>query len=129
MSNTGLGTALRKLREKRALSVREVGKLSEVDHAYVHRLETGEKAKPSTDLIGRLLRVLKASDRDTAIVNWLVEHPDAKVDIVEHVLDHPDIDEEVFMVAAGARYRGGGRPDPAQLIERVKRALSDTDDE
>lgn len=128
MSDTGLGTALRKLRDRRTLSVREVGKLSEIDHAYIHRLESGEKTSPSKELVGKLLKVLKANERDAAIVNWLSEHPDANPDLVAFVLDDPVIDLDVFTMAAGARHRGGARPDPATLIQRVMRAL-ETDDE
>ena len=91
MSETGLGTALRKLRDRRTLSVRELGKLSEVDHAYVYRLESGEKTSPSPELIGKLLKTLKTSDRDSAMVRWLVDHPDASPDLVDYVLDNPSI--------------------------------------
>ena len=129
MSETGLGASLRKLRCRRGLTVREVGKLSDVDHAFVHRLETGEKTKPSSELIGKLLKTLKASERDSVIVKLLAEYPDANAQLVEFVLDDPSIDVDVFTVAAGARHRGSGRPDPATLIERVRRALYAVDDE
>jgi transcriptional regulator with XRE-family HTH domain len=129
MSNTGLGAALRKLRGRRDLSVREIGKLSDVDHAYVHRLESGEKTNPSPDLLSKLLKALKSNERDTAIVRWLTEHPDTNPELVEFVLEDPGIGIDVFTVAAGARHRGGARPDPATLIERVRRALDADDDE
>ncbi len=129
MSTNGLGAALRKLRDRRTLSVREIGKLSEVDHAYIHRLESGEKTNPSPDLIGKLLKVLKVSERDAAIIRWLTDHPNADPELVEFVLDDPGIDVETFTVAASARYRGNARPDPASLIERVRRALAMDDDE
>lgn len=129
MSNTGLGAALRKLRGRRDLSVREIGKLSDVDHAYVHRLESGEKTNPSPDLLTKLLKALKSNERDTAIVRWLTEHPDTNPELVEFVLEDPGIGIDVFTVAAGARHRGGARPDPATLIERVRRALDADDDE
>ena len=125
---SGLGAALKKLRERRTLSIREVGKLSEIDHAYVHRLETGEKTSPSLELLQKLLGVLKANDRDSGMVKWLTDHPAADPTLVEYVLDHPDIELMVFTVAAGARHRGPTRPDPAVLIERVRRALTDTDE-
>ena len=77
MAQTGLGVALRKLREQRTLSLREMSQLSTVDHAYVHRLETGEKTRPSAELVGKLLKVLKPTEREASIVKWLADHPEA----------------------------------------------------
>src|ERR1700693_393204 len=106
MAQTGLGIALRKLRERRTLSLREVSQLSTVDHAYVHRLETGEKTSPSEELVGKLLRVLKPTERETDIVKWLTDHSDADPDLVEYVLDDESINVELFTAAAGVRHRG-----------------------
>jgi hypothetical protein len=102
-----------------------MSQLSTVDHAYVHRLETGEKDSPSQELVGKLLKVLKATDRDAEIVKWLVEHPDADPDLVGYVLGEPDISVDIFAAAAGVRHRGNARPDPATLIARIKRAFED----
>lgn len=128
MPQTGLGVALKTLRERRTLSLREVGQLSSVDHAYVHRLESGEKANPSQDLIEKLLKVLKPAERDTAIVIWLVDHPDADPGLVEFVLQDPSISIDVFSAAAGVRHRGNARPDPATLITRIKSLFEDDDE-
>jgi len=125
MSQTGLGVALRVLRERRTLSLRELSQLSTVDHAYVHRLETGEKTNPSTDLVAKLLKVLKASERDAEIVKALVEQPDADPALVEYVLADQSIGVQLFIAAAGVRHRGTVRPDPATLIERVKRIFEE----
>ena len=43
MPESALGFLIRFLREQRGLSLRELGRLAGVDHAYIHRLETGEK--------------------------------------------------------------------------------------
>jgi transcriptional regulator with XRE-family HTH domain len=125
MTQSGLGVALRKLRERRTLSLREVSQLSSVDHAYVHRLETGEKASPSEELLTKLLRVLKPVERDAEIVRWLAAHPETDAALVEYVLDHEGVSLEVFTAAAGARYRGTARPDPATLVARIQRAFED----
>ena len=125
MPQTGLGIALKTLRERRTLSLREVSQLSTVDHAYVHRLETGEKASPSQELVGKLLKVLKPNERDAGIVKWLVDHADADLKLVEFALADPGISVDVFAAAAGIRHRGPARPDPATIISRVKRAFDD----
>ena len=128
MSQTGLGVALKTLRERRTLSLREIGQLSSVDHAYVHRLESGEKANPSPDLVEKLLRVLKPGERDAALVMWLADHVDADIGLVEFVLQDPSNSIDIFTAAAGVRHRGNARPDPATLIARIQRAFEDEDD-
>ena len=128
MSQTGLGVALKTLRERRTLSLREIGQLSSVDHAYVHRLESGEKTNPSPDLVEKLLRVLKPGERDAALVMWLVDHAEADPRLVEFVLNDPSIRIDIFSAAAGVRHRGNARPDPATLIARIQRAFEDEDD-
>ncbi|MFC3110092.1 helix-turn-helix domain-containing protein [Undibacterium arcticum] len=128
MAQTGLGVALRKLRERRTFSLREMSQLSAVDHAYVYRLETGEKTSPSGELIGKLLKVLKPTEREAEIVKWLTDHPEADPDLVEYVLGDESIDVAIFTMAAGARHRGNARPDPATLIARIRRALDDEDE-
>lgn len=129
MSEAGLGVALHCLRMSRTLSVREVGKLSEIDHAYIHRLESGEKTNPSPELVSKLIKTLKASERDGQIIEWLVGHPEANPELVQYVLDDPSIELDVFTMAAGARHRGSKRPAPATLIDRVRRALYTEDDD
>ena len=128
MPQTGLGVALKTLRERRTLSLREIGQLSSVDHAYVHRLESGEKANPSSDLVKKLLRVLKPGERDAALVMWLADHAGADPGLVEFVLQDPSISIDIFSAAAGVRHRGNTRPDPATLIARIQRAFEAEDD-
>lgn len=129
MPQSGLGVALKTLRERRTLSLREVSQLSSVDHAYVHRLETGEKTNPSQDLIEKLLKVLKPGERDAKLVKWLVDRADVDVALVEFVLEDQSIEIEVFSAAAGVRHRGTARPDPATLIARIKRVFDDDEED
>jgi HTH-type transcriptional regulator, competence development regulator len=122
MAMNGLGAALKALRERRTLTTRELGTLADVDHSYIHRLETGEKDSPSSEVAGRILKVLRPSERDSQVVRWLVEH-EADPELVRYVLDDPSVEIEVFTMAAGARHRGNVRPSPAELVARVRRAL------
>lgn len=55
------GTALNRFRAERGLSLRELSTLSGVDHAYIHRLESGDKTSPSQEVLEKLARALKLS--------------------------------------------------------------------
>lgn len=66
------GYALRKFREDRNLSLREFGKLCEIDHAYIHRLEKDEKTAPSEQVIDAFTRALKLSPRRARLLRLLV---------------------------------------------------------
>jgi len=113
------------LREKRGLSLRELGQLAEVDHAYIHRLETGAKEAPSEEVLGRLARALKAEKRETHILRYLAGHPDADAGLVMHVLEDQSVTYDEFAGAASMAFRGSGRPDYKKMIERVRRVLGE----
>ncbi len=129
MPQTGLGVALKTLRERRTLSLREIGQLASVDHAYIYRLESGDKTSPSSELLDRLIKVLKPSLRDAGIVTWLVTHDDTDPLLVEFVLKDESVELEIFTAAAGVRHRGNTRPDPAVLIARTKRIFEEDDED
>lgn len=129
MPLTGLGVALKTLRERRTFSLREISQLSSVDHAYVYRLETGEKTNPTPDIIEKLLKVLKPSERDAGMVRWLVDHAETDPSLVEYVLQDATIGIDIFSAAASIRHRGTARPDPITLIARVRKAFEDDDED
>jgi HTH-type transcriptional regulator, competence development regulator len=116
---SALGVLLRFLREQRGLSLRELGRLAEVDHAYVHRLETGSKESPSAAVIGRLAKALKAGKREANILLYLAAHPDTPTELADRVTNDPTITYEVFTGAASMAFRGK-RPNLDQIIQRVR---------
>src|SRR5207244_12470339 len=69
---SAFGTLIRRIREGRRLSLRDVGQLCGIDHAYIHRLETGEKEAPSDDTLGHLFRVVKPTKREERVLRFLV---------------------------------------------------------
>ncbi len=121
----GLGTALKILRERRTLSLRELGQLSDVDHAYIHRLEKGNKKSPSLETLAKLLRVLRTNDREAEFLRWLAGHPESDPAVVEYALKDDSIDIEMFTVAASVVHRRTTRPDPAALFKRIRRIFSE----
>lgn len=128
MPANGLGTAITKLREKRTLSIRELSTLADVDHAYVYRLENGEKTNPSEDAVERLLKGLRPPERDAKMLRWLAQRPETDSRLVVYVLEDTSVSFEEFTVAAATVHRGPARPDPGKLIERVRRILSEDDE-
>jgi transcriptional regulator with XRE-family HTH domain len=125
MAEAALGFLLRSLREERGLSLRELGQLAGVDHAYIYRLETGVKEAPSDEVLSKLLRALKPGKREAEMLRYLAAHPKTEVALVAEVLKDSTITYDIFAATAGAAFRGAARPDYAKLIGRVRRILSD----
>jgi len=125
MNKNALGFLLQHLREQRGLSLRELGQLANTDHAYIHRLEQGEKVAPSDDVLVRLIRALKADRREAKMLRFLAAHPEAAQELVAEVLNDPTVTYEIFATTAGAAFRGNARPNYAQLLARVRRIVSE----
>lgn len=66
------GYALKRFREARGLSARELGKLAEIDQAYIYRLEKDEKTSPSERTVDSLIRTLKLPPRRAELLRLLV---------------------------------------------------------
>lgn len=128
MAQAALGFLLRNLREERELSLREVAQLADIDHAYLHRLETGAKESPSEEVLSKLIRALKAGKREAEMLRYLAAHAETDAALVAHVLKDPTVTYEVFTHTAGAAFRGTARPDYPKLIERIRRILSEEDE-
>ena len=127
MGQSGLGVLLQALREQRGLSLRELGQLSGVDHAYIYRLETGDKEAPSEEVLTKLIRALKLGKREAEMLRYVATHADTDSGLAAYVLKDTSVSIEVFTAAAGAVYRGNTRPDYPKLIDRVRRILGEED--
>jgi transcriptional regulator with XRE-family HTH domain len=124
VDESGLGLLLRFLREERSLTLRELGQLADVDHAYIYRLETGAKESPSEEVLARLIRALKAGKREAQMLRYLATHRETAAELVRDVLGDKTIAYEVFAMVAGAAHRGT-KPDYAKLIARARALLAD----
>lgn len=124
MGQTALGVLLEHLRELRGFSLRNLSDLSKVDHAYIYRLEKGDKESPSDEVLSKLLRPLKAPVREADMLRYLAQHRETDPSLVQHVLEDETISYEMFAMAAGAAHRGT-KPDYAKLIGRARAVLAD----
>ncbi len=128
MPQNALGYLLKWLRNRRQLSLRELAQLAGVDHAYVHRLETGAKESPSEQVLLRLSRFLKPEEREAQILFYLAEHTKTDVELIAYTLQDPTVTYDIFASAAGAAFRGSSRPNYPKLIARVRRILEEDEE-
>jgi transcriptional regulator with XRE-family HTH domain len=127
MPESALGFLIRFLREQRGLSLREMGRLAGVDHAYIHRLETGTKEAPSAEVLAKLTKALKAAKRESEMLLYLVAHPETPAGLVAEVVKDPTVSFEVFAGAVSMSFRGS-RPNFQEIIRRVRRILEEEEE-
>ena len=121
------GYALMKFREDRNLSLRELGKLCAVDHAYIHRLEREEKTAPSDHIVDSLIRALKLSPRRASLLRLLVGKTINK-SLVDVFLKDEDRPLELLEPAHQMSFRGK-RPESndewRRLVDRLARLFDE----
>ena len=100
------GYALKKLREARGLSLREFGKLCEVDHTYIHRLEKEEKIAPSDQTIEAFARVLKMDVRRTRLLLQALVGSTVPERLVDIFVEDDRYDPKLCMLLATMNFRG-----------------------
>jgi transcriptional regulator with XRE-family HTH domain len=125
LGQPAFGVLLRGLREERKLSLRELAQLAGIDHAYVHRLETGAKAAPSEVMIGKIVRALKAQKREAGMLRYLAIHGEADPLLVAHALADTSVTIAEFATAVGATYGGTGKRNYKVLISRIRALLKE----
>lgn len=109
----GFGDALKRFREDRGLSLRELDKLSGVNYAYIQRLENNEKTAPSDEKLEALYTALKLSSQRRGILTSLLTMPPVPDALFEAMLQHPVATVDAFIVASRVSFRGT-RPTTSQ---------------
>lgn len=117
----GFGGYLERLRNEKGLSFRQLGQLADIDHAYIHRLEGGEKEDPSEETVNGLIRALRPGERKARILRFLLSHP-VDEDLLDEVLEDPDVSLDDFESAAQMRARGrpSGRDAWRSILKQVR---------
>ncbi|NKM44304.1 helix-turn-helix domain-containing protein [Rhizobium leguminosarum bv. viciae] len=127
MPETALGVWLKGLREEKKLSLRDLGQRSDVDHAYIHRLETGVKESPSEDVLDKLAQALSATKRDREILHHLARQTNVDPNILEFVRKDLSISADELHMLSTVVNRGT-RADYATSLARIRRMMMDDDD-
>ena len=125
MPESALGVWLKALRGD--LSLRELAQRSEVDHAYIYRLETGAKEAPSNEVVSKLLSALKVPEREGRILRFLVSHPNVDPSLAEFARTNSNVSFEEFHMLTTVVNRGS-RPDYATSLARIRRIMGEDED-
>ena len=99
------GYALKKFREERRLTLRELGKLCGIDHAYIHRLEKKERSSPSEETVKSLVHTLKLDKRRARLLRFLVGQ-EVSDQLIEVFLEDEKLPIELFGSLAFMSFRG-----------------------
>ena len=118
------GDVLKRCREQRGLSLRELKTLSKIDHAYIHRLESGDKVAPSDQVFTDLTRALKVSTRMRDILNVLRNIEGVPDALFEAMQANEDRSTLAFETAAKMSFRGE-RP---STVEDWDKLMGDLDE-
>lgn len=121
------GTALRYFREERGLSLRELSTLSGVDHAYIHRLETGGKSAPSADVLEKLIRGLKLTPHKRRFFELLASGAVIDPQLFALGMEMPE-QFEVIKVATTMSFRGArpsNREEWLVKLDQIRELMGD----
>ncbi len=128
MPESALGRWLRGLREDRGLSLRDLAQRGEVDHAYIHRLETGAKESPSPDVINKLIAALVPPTREADILRFLATHPNVDAELAEFARGDKGVSAQEFHMLTTVVNRGT-RSNYATSLARIRRIMQEEDDD
>ncbi|MBL7119110.1 MAG: helix-turn-helix transcriptional regulator [Dehalococcoidia bacterium] len=116
MASNVLGDYLRDLRNKRRLSLREVGEKVGVSGSYLSQIETSER-HPSAEILRKLAPAYGVPVRDLLEVAGFLDEPEAVMSDAEHL-------EWAFQcVLSDPEYKFGNRLRGADLAPDAKRFI------
>ncbi|HED2783228.1 TPA: helix-turn-helix domain-containing protein [Klebsiella variicola subsp. variicola] len=109
------------MRERKQLSFRELEKKSgDIDHAYIWRLEKGDRVAPSEEVISRLSHALELNERERNIFKLLSNSVNIEDTLYSLMLSRLDIPWEDFEDVATMSFRGE-RPNTEEAwLKRIK---------
>jgi transcriptional regulator with XRE-family HTH domain len=122
MPESALGVWLKGLRDRRDLSLRDVAERSQVDHAYIYRLETGAKEAPSDEVVNKLVTALTPPKRDADILRFLVDHANVDLKLIEFVRADTSVTFDQFRMLTTVVNRGA-RPNYATSLARIRQIM------
>ena len=95
------------MRERKELSFRDLERRAgDLDHAYIWRLEKGDRAAPSDDVVTRLSHAFELDDRENEVFRLLAKSVTIDDALYRLMLSRRDIPWEDFEDVATMSFRG-----------------------
>ncbi|RTR58807.1 XRE family transcriptional regulator [Pseudomonas aeruginosa] len=95
------------MRERKELSFRDLEKRADdLDHAYIWRLEKGDRAAPSEDVVTRLSNALELNQRESEVFHLLAKSVTVENALYCLMISRLDIPWEDFEDVATMSFRG-----------------------
>lgn len=95
------------MRERKELSFRELEKRAgDLDHAYIWRLEKGDRVAPSEDVVDRLSQALELDAREGEVFHLLAKSVTVDNALFNLMVSRVDLPWDVLEDAASMSFRG-----------------------
>lgn len=109
------------MRERKELSFRDLEKRAgDLDHAYIWRLEKGDRAAPSEDVVVRLSHALELDNRESDVFRLLAKSVTVENALYLLMLERKDIPWEDFEDVATMSFRGERPNSKEAWIKRIE---------
>lgn len=99
------GAFLKIAREEQDLSFRQLEQKTDIDHAYIWRLEQGDNKNPSEEIVNKLGKELHLSKRKREIFS-LLAHQEIPDPLYELMAEQSEISWDSFVSVATMSNRG-----------------------
>lgn len=99
------GAFLKIAREEQDLSFRQLEQKTDIDHAYIWRLEQGDNKNPSEEIVNKLGKELNLSKRKREIFS-LLAHQEIPDPLYELMAEQSEISWDSFVSVATMSNRG-----------------------
>ncbi|KFE55392.1 helix-turn-helix domain-containing protein [Pseudomonas syringae] len=112
------------MRERKELSFRDLEKRAgDLDHAYIWRLEKGDRAAPSDEVVARLSHALELDKREGEVFRLLAKSVTVDDALYDLMTSRVDLPWDVLEDAASMSFRGGRPTTKEAWLKRINMLL------
>ena len=112
------------MRERKELSFRDLEKRAgDLDHAYIWRLEKGDRAAPSDEVVARLGHALELDDREGEVFRLLAKSVTVDNALYDLMVSRVDIPWDVLEDVASMSFRGERPTTEEAWLKRINMLL------